>query len=717
MAWSNAPTDKLFSLLPATIRAGDEAAGGSLRALLALVEEAAVLVEADISQLGANAFIETAEPWAVPYIGALIGWTPLGTGDAGAASTAAELFPDLAGPDLTWPSPYRPRADVGRTIHYRRRKGTLATIEALAADVTGWRARAVEGFSRLAATQWLGGPRRLDRPATASLRDAWTIGRISGAFAEAPATIDVRAIGPVEGWPGLRAVAIFLWRLMSLPVEDADARSADEEGWRFRCHPLGLDAPLFARGRTPAGPAREPDMPGPIRPGDFHRDLVASGTASSTDYYGPFAAGDLVAAEAPPSIHVAIAGEPVVPSRVRCADLSDWLRPSADHVAIDVRSGRIALGPDCAAGPVRVGWHEGRPGPVGGGGYARSAWLIAPASRGQVYPVAADGAGDAHPTLAAALAAWTDDGRPSATIELRDSRSYAETPIIDFADASGVALAIEAVALARPHLRMDGPLEVLGGGANVALTLSGLLIEGGLHVTGALARLRVLHSTLAPSELPAVLVEAGGAGGFALEMACSVSGGLALPEEGARATILDSIVDGGDGTAIGGGDGLAPLLRLERTTVIGAVAARQVEFVTDCIFDGPVTIARTQAGCVRHSWLRPDAKSPRRYRCEPDLSERRAIEAAGTADPATRAALIAGVRARVVPSFASRRYGRPDYIQLTRGCAPALLQGAEAGGEMGVWCQAGATLRKANLRVRLDEYLPVGLDAGTVDIS
>ena len=38
------------------------------------------LAEADLAQLHANAFIETCEPWAVPYIGDLVGWTPIDDG-------------------------------------------------------------------------------------------------------------------------------------------------------------------------------------------------------------------------------------------------------------------------------------------------------------------------------------------------------------------------------------------------------------------------------------------------------------------------------------------------------------------------------------------------------------------------------------------------------------------------------------------------------------
>src|SRR5438270_43961 len=49
----------------------------------------------------------------------------------------------------------RSRADVAKTIYFRRRKGTLPMLEELARDVTGWSAHAVEYFELLGWTQWV----------------------------------------------------------------------------------------------------------------------------------------------------------------------------------------------------------------------------------------------------------------------------------------------------------------------------------------------------------------------------------------------------------------------------------------------------------------------------------------------------------------------------------------------------------------------------------
>ena len=114
--------DQLYELLPAIYRIRDAERGEPLKALLSVMASQINVVEEDIDQLYENWFIETCEEWLVPYIGDLLGVRPLqGTGD--------DVFSQ--------------RAYVANTISYRRRKGTIAVLEELARDVTGWPAKAV----------------------------------------------------------------------------------------------------------------------------------------------------------------------------------------------------------------------------------------------------------------------------------------------------------------------------------------------------------------------------------------------------------------------------------------------------------------------------------------------------------------------------------------------------------------------------------------------
>jgi hypothetical protein len=75
------------------------------------------------------------------------------------------------------------------------------------------------------------------------------------------------------------------------------------------------------------------------------------------------------------------------------------------------------------------------------------------------------------------------------------------------------------------------------------------------------------------------------------------------------------------------------------------------------------------------------------------------------------------VRARTVPSFTSIHYGLPGYAQLRLGAPLEIRTGAEDGSEMGAFCHLKQPQRETNLRVRLEEYLPFGLDAGLIYVT
>jgi len=105
----------------------------------------------------------------------------------------------------------------------------------------------------------------------------------------------------------------------------------------------------------------------------------------------------------------------------------------------------------------------------------------------------------------------------------------------------------------------------------------------------------------------------------------------------------------------------------------------------------PVDVDRRQEGCVRFSFVPIGSRTPRRFSCRP----------ANSAEAT-----------RVRPQFTSIRYGDPGYGQLGRRVALEILEGADDEAEMGAFHDLGQPQRETNLRVRLDEYLRFGLDAG-----
>jgi hypothetical protein len=149
------------------------------------------------------------------------------------------------------------------------------------------------------------------------------------------------------------------------------------------------------------------------------------------------------------------------------------------------------------------------------------------------------------------------------------------------------------------------------------------------------------------------------------------------------------------------------LLTIKRSTVIGRVAVHAIELAENCIFDGLVKVARRQIGCMRFCYAAPGSRTPRRFNCQPDL-----VRSAANGDAAKAIETL-----RVRPRFNSRRYGKPDYCQLANDCAVEIKRGADDESEMGAFHDLFQPQREANLRARLDEYTPAGMNVGTIFAS
>lgn len=748
MAHSNDATDKLYGLLPAYVRERDAEEGRPLRALLRVIETQADRIEADIELLARNAFVETAEPWAIPYIGGLVGTTPLyDDSRVRGFDTLLEMFPDLRGPDLTPRIGLSNRADVAKTIYYRRRRGALPMLEELARDATGWSARAVEFFELLVWTQWLRNHLRLHAPGAPDLRSVEAADRLDGPFDSYCHTVDVREISQHDGWHNVRNIGFFPFRLRAQRLERIHARPRTDVpgGFAYMISPLGNSAPLFSAERREgdeAGLATELHVPQPIRPARFWTDLVQyreDPTAGCSAFYGAFSALPGVAAAPDPSLEVIVDGAFVPPERVVCRDLRSWSQTEGDEIGIDVARGRLVLGPDLApASRVEVSCHFGFPADLGGGAYRRRAREIRRDLPGLlVIPVDESGDPGSFDTIAGALAHWVAEGRPNCVVRIGDSRTYAEALSVEPAD--GRFLALEAADGERPHLRLDGPLLIEGVHEDAQVTLSGLPVEGRVEIAGSLGRLRLLHTTLVPGvsiaedDPPAALepgiwaaaTDGDGQainGELRVEPAFSIAGPIRMPAGAEGLFAFDSIIDGLGAPAVAGPDAEdepGPPVRLERCTLRGATRVREVMLGSECLFDGLVEAQRVRTGCLRFSYVPPGSRAPRRYRCQPTLAIRAEIErrerAAGGPIPDAEKALVRDrIGRRVRPEYTSEDYGRPAYLQLSLKAAPEIATGAEDGAEMGAYCHLKQPQREANLRLRLEEYLPFGLEAGLI---
>ena len=742
-------SDHLYQLVPAIYRERDEQAGFPLRALLRIVNEQADIVESDIARLWNNFFIETCDRWAIPYIGDLVANNLLHDGSLNRdPDTAGALFTDLIGPDLRPGIAVRTRADVAKTIYYRRRKGTLPMLEELARDVTGWAAHAVEFFELLVWSQNLN-HLRLFSAGCPDIRSVETADRLNGAFDSYAHTVDVRAPRQKEGWHNIKNIGFFLWRLRSYPIDFVPARQAALP-WQFHFSPLGNPAPLFSRWRREgdeAGLATELHVPGPIRPAAFFEDVrryqaLAIPRPDHSDFYGLFDVfpGSPMVPFPDASFVIIRDGVPVPPVAIRCMDLSTFTQPTGAIVGVDVRRGRIAFGTTLVpAASVDVFYHYGFSADLGGGPYARRNWIVNPELATLRLTVREGAVAPQFPTLDLALSEWVTQGRPDTIITIEDNRNYDLTAPIQL---SAGWLVIQSAEGNRPLIRPNGGLIVVTGASNDAgLTLSGLLVEGGVDIQGDIRRLRLLHSTLVPGRAltesgapastdPSIIADAGVPGApintrLRVEIAFSILGPIRLPAQSTGLWLLDSIVDGLGTAAIcatGTTNEPGPPGTLERVTIFGRSFFTQLPLASEVIFTEPVRATRRQSGCVRFSFVPRGSLTPRRYRCQPEfeIATEIAAKEKTTGVPLTAAqksAIRAFVFSWLVPTFTSTRYGDPGYAQLRLSIPSQIFRGAADESEMGAFCHLKQAQREINLRIRLEEYLPFGLEPGIIYVT
>jgi hypothetical protein len=169
------------------------------------------------------------------------------------------------------------------------------------------------------------------------------------------------------------------------------------------------------------------------------------------------------------------------------------------------------------------------------------------------------------------------------------------------------------------------------------------------------------------------------------------------------------------------GDVPGPPSWLLRTTIFGEVHVRQLPLATEVIFTAIVRCARRQDGCVRFSYVPEGSVTPRRYRCQPDYEIQQESEdlerLSGPLSPADSDAIRDDVRSWLQPSFTDIHYGLPAYGQLFVLCPQQIKTGAEDGSEMGAFCSLKQPQRATSLRVRLQEYLPFGLEPGLIYVT
>jgi hypothetical protein len=687
---------------------------GPLESLLLVIQEQLGVLGADLDQLYDDQFIETCAPWVIPYIGDLIGYQSV-KGIAPAIDNR--------------------RSDVAETISFRRRKGTVLAMEQLARDVTAWAAHAVEFFQVLGTTQYMNHLRPWNHYAPDVRR--WPVRAfIDTGFDRTAHKVDVRRIAARRGRYNVQNIGVFLWSLNAYKIskQQAAISSADVHCQRF--NPLGMDAPLFHRaipqGEEITAPAEPYNVADRLKRRMLCDDLPKGVGAV---YYGEGK-----------SLAIYLDDALLDPYEIGVASLSGaegaWTNmPSAGsafRVVVDPELGRLALppaAPGTALPAVKVSYHYGFNGDMGGGEYPRSETFLAE-NEAFVFPFPDTAAAPRYATLQQALdyatARLASNG--AAAVEIDNSEVYPQggTLLLSVDVPAGCTLELRSRDDARATLLLDAELSVFGGPAST-FALNGLLIGASaamapaspapvalVHVPAArkdgspnrLETLSISHCTLVPGwcvdtdatplfpTAPALLAEAAEVTVVAHN---SILGAIRAIEF-TTVSVFDSIVDAtapanvafADVDGVSGGG----TLTLDGCTVIGKVHAVLLLLASNSIFWAGLTGAdswvtgliadRKQQGCVRFSFLPAKAKTPRRFEC---------IER-----------MIAGPQ----PIFFAFRYGAPGYLKLLTSTRDVVRRGADDSGEMGAFHFVLAPLRETDLRVRMEEYMPVGLEFGII---
>lgn len=696
MSWAN--QERLYTLLPAIYRLRDHRQGEPLRALLSIIQNEMETLESDIDGLYANWFIETTAEWLIPYIGDLLGVRNLHTIDSAGI--------------------YSLRAYVANTLRYRQGKGTPAVLEQLADDITGWEARVVEFFQLLATTQHLNHLRRHNLR-TPDLRRANALELLDSPFDATAHTAEVRRIRTRQGRYAISHVGLFLWRLQSYPLQHLSPRPAG--GRRFRLNPLGLDVPLFNR------PEREPSIRHLATERNVPQAIRRRAIAEEKSAY---------LGHVEPAAEFFFSGNQLTSEQIKICHLESWDDPGwtpptpkgQEKVALDPVNGRFVILPGTPVpdqGSLEVSTTYGFSADVGGGPYNRNLTMEQSVEGKWTARVSQDGSGD-FSTLQAAVAAWNAAAAASANglegvIAITDNLTYSE----ELTGGDSILLPAHCRLLltsARPfgpaNVRLDanGARAHLQGNLTIdgtappssthpgSITVDGLLIEGEVRIRqGNLGECNLIHTTVLPGT-DALTAPSSSNPRLHVRLHRSICGSIRLAATVPYLTIEESIIDGDTGPDI-----IAPgaEVSITRSTLFGAdddlttPALGRLE-ASESIFMGRLHVERRQQGCVRFCSLPHQSRTPRRYRCQPDLA----------LDGETSATVRTALRHRLRPDFTSTLYGHPGYAQLSRSCAVEIRTGAEDGSEMGVFSFLKQPQRESNLWAALEEYLPFGLEAG-----
>ncbi len=716
--------DKLWNLIPAIYRFEDTDCydrNGPLRELVNRIGQQAAILRRATDRLWEDQSIETCDDWVIPYIADLLD---------------ARLVNGLAAREQ--------RLNVAKTIYYRRRKGTVAVLEELASDITGWNACVVEFFRRMGRTRHgldpqvglaaegslqdqltlleeerLLGP--LSRTACggwADLRNPYASHKTDTAFDEYFHAADVRRGAGATGWYNIPRLGVFLWRLFSFSAglgfdESHSARAGvtpvmsntcEGDFTYFSFDPTGRKMPLFAAATRPFGDTwitpPEWRLPTRISQGLLQHDFLElyASVISVADNLIDFASLALLDGKGK-----------LIESAGIAVDEADYGKLVTKIFFIDSEQG-LLFAKGSTPEDLAVVYHYGFASRIGAGEYDRTAFADVPSTEppGMAH---IQGGKKALISQLATLA-------PTGALSIDDSLTY--DAIEDITGIQNVLVRSHNTArplLRLPHATGSGwTVWTLTGVGEAELSLEGLFISGGdVVLRGQFKTVTLTSCTFDPGTndktgvgydksvdgrqlAPSCLWIEGHVETLVVSR-CVMGPINERTGDGwmDKAQLSDSIVQALDpypaiGMSLGG-------LEMQRCTVLGRGIVHRLE-ASDCVFDDVITVVDDQAGCVRFSAWSTGSRLPRKYECVEMLPN--------------------------APIFVSRHFGEPAFAQLAEDADRLIVKGensagisagAESGSAMGAFSGEQYPIKMRALKMKFDEYMPIGMTPVFINVT
>lgn len=752
--YENYYADRLWNLLPAIYRAEDSAIldrNGPLRELVDRLGSQAAILRRSLDRLWADQSIETCDDWVIAYIGDLLATNLVASLDArgqrldvaktiyyrrrkGTLSVLEEIAADITGWDA-------------RVVEFFRRMGRTRHNFDPAIGLPSETNNAV-GNRRLQQAQGLVG----DLTQTfiggwADLRNVYGASKAHSVFDEFFYTADVRRGKGQLGWHNIPRLGVFLWRLISFPageiIDSPLTKTATDRRIgvtpvqyqncpdHYTFDPTGREIPLFAasrvfsdRGISPAEWQLPTTISKPLLEQEFLHLYATIDQANRIRFnsLGIFdASGKLVPLE---YILRDPAEEPIrdsqgqpIKSKQITADSRDWSTRKADFTfLVDPEKGKIIRGQKI---PVDINnisinikdffvtYHYGFSSTIGAGAFDRRLiGATATATPEPIFEIAGGGS-----ELATSLTTLA----PTGTLTLTDSLTYTAISNIGSNTTPIQAVTIQAENRKRPVLRppatATNPITwVFYGAPGSHLILTGLFISGiDIVLQGEFESVTLNCCTLDPGHfdtdtnkyVSAVDGKVLSSSHLWVEAQVNhlivnhcITGAIATKANGniTQLSISDSIIQAFDDSQqilnLTNGD-----VHLNRCTLLGNAKVHRLE-ASECILNGVVQVENPQQGCVRFSAWATGSVLPRRYE---------SVEISSNS-----------------PLFTSRVFGHPGYAQLQSGADAAILshtgggiasilEGAEDGSEMGAFAREKNAIKERSLRIKYEEYMPLGL--------